>query len=116
MHRVVEEEDDDDAYYLRADGAAGGESSGSESSDRRRGGVETETPRLMEVATALATSAANLRGGVGCKRARRDLDGLAYADARREERARAFAQYDALPASFFAKMRAAAGLAPRAKL
>eukprot|EP00982_Pelagococcus_subviridis_P012996 31207-Pelagococcus_subviridis.AAC.2 len=70
----------------------------------------------MEAATALATSAANLRGGVGCKRARRDLDGLAYADARREERARAFAQYDALPASFFAKMRAAAGLAPRAKL
>jgi hypothetical protein len=41
---------------------------------------------------------------------------MTFADARVEERRRAFEQYRALPECFFVKMKAAAGLAPRAKM
>jgi len=44
------------------------------------------------------------------------LRGMPLAEARAEERRRAFEQYAALPESFFANMREAAGLKPRAKL
>jgi|AntAceMinimDraft_12_1070368.scaffolds.fasta_scaffold186616_1 hypothetical protein len=45
-------------------------------------------------------------------------DGLALplGEARAEERRRAFQQYRALPADYFSRMKAAAGLTPRAKL
>ena len=46
----------------------------------------------------------------------RDSRGMPLAEARAEERRRAFEQYAALPESFFANMREAAGLKPRAKL
>ena len=52
----------------------------------------------------------------GYKKNRRGRVRRAARRRAREERARAFAQYRALPASFFAKMRSAAGMRPSAKL
>ena len=73
---------------------------------------------LMAAAMNVARQVAALpRSGVeNYKRCMRDGMALPYGEARTEERRRAFAQYRALPESFFAKMKAAAGLAPRAKL
>jgi enoyl-CoA hydratase len=77
-----------------------------------------DTPALLAEALRLAREMAALpaSGVRGYKRLATDGAGMRFADARAEERRRAFAQYRALPESFFAKMRAVAGLKPRARM
>ena len=77
-----------------------------------------DNPRLTAAALAVARKIANLpRSGVsGYKRVMRDGLALPYGEAREMERRVAFAQYRALPESFFKRMKAAAGLTPRARL
>ena len=86
-----------------------------EKSPRDRDG---DTPALLAEALRLAREMAALpaSGVRGYKRLATDGEGMRFADARAEERRRAFAQYRALPESFFAKMRAVAGLKPRARM
>ena len=82
------------------------------------GDGDEDTPALLAEALRLAREMAALpaSGVRGYKRLATDGAGMRFADARAEERRRAFAQYRALPESFFAKMRAVAGLKPRARM
>lgn len=82
------------------------------------GDGDEDTPALLAEAMRLAREMAALpsSGVRGYKRLATDGAGMRFADARAEERRRAFAQYRALPESFFAKMRAVAGLKPRARM
>lgn len=75
------------------------------------GGGDDVNPRLLAAAMAMARRVVALpRSGVeGYKRCMRDGLALPYGEARTEERRRAFEQYRALPESFFARMKAAAG-------
>ena len=73
---------------------------------------------LVDVALGVMARIASLpRAGVaGYKRVMTDGLAVTYGEGRAEERRRAFEQYRALPESFFASMRRAAGLTPRARL
>ena len=89
----------------------------SSSSSVSTGGVDYSSPLMVE-ALSLASSIArsNPASVAGYKRIAVDAFAAPLGAAMLEERKRAFAQYRALPASFFAKMQSAAGIRPRAKL
>ena len=119
---VAEDDDDEDHHRVYTTGVVQSTSGGGDRSGEGDAIIEiiesSDTPRLMAAAMTLARQIAALpRSGVeGYKRCMRDGLAVSYGDARVEERRRAFAQYRALPESFFAKMKEAAGLTPRAKL
>ena len=85
--------------------------------DAAVGGTDHGSPLMVE-ALKLASSIA--RSDPASVRAYKRVAVNAFAAplgvARLEERRRAFAQYRALPKSFFRKMQSAAGIRPRAKL
>ena len=93
-------------------GARGGEGGGAVVSVAPR----AERRALRAEAVKLAREMAGAAGAAARTRLAAALRGMPLAEARAEERRRAFEQYAALPESFFANMREAAGLKPRAKL
>ena len=81
------------------------------------GAVDYGSPLMVEALSLAHSIARSSPASVaGYKKIAVDAFAAPLGAARREERARAFAQYRALPASFFAKMRSAAGMRPSAKL
>ena len=81
------------------------------------GAVDYGSPLMVEaLSLAHAIARSSPASVAGYKKIAVDAFAAPLGAARREERARAFAQYRALPASFFAKMRSAAGMRPSAKL
>ena len=105
-----------------AGGAVAGGADASASS-RSPGEIDRDLPgdlarNLVGAALDVAARIASLpRAGVaGYKRVMTDGLAVTYGEGRAEERRRAFEQYRALPESFFASMRRAAGLTPRARL
>ena len=80
-------------------------------------GVDYDSPLMVEaLSLASAIARSNPASVAGYKRIAVDAFAEPLGAARLEERKRAFAQYRALPKTFFAKMRSAAGIRPRAKL
>ena len=81
------------------------------------GAVDYGSPLMVEaLSLAHAIARSSPASVAGYKKIAVDAFAAPLGAARREERVRAFAQYRALPASFFAKMRSAAGMRPSAKL
>lgn len=114
-HRVVHEEDDDGEERGNAAGAAR-EGGGGRGGGRFGGSTSGEAVALRAEAVKLAREMAGAAGATARTRLAAALRGMPLAEARAEERRRAFEQYAALPESFFANMREAAGLKSRAKL
>ena len=118
---------DADLHDMMAGGgvAGGADALGADASASLRspGEIPADLPgnlarNLVGVALDVAARIASLpRAGVaGYKRVMTDGLAVTYGEGRAEERRRAFEQYRALPESFFASMRRAAGLTPRARL
>ena len=132
VNEIVHEADDVMAGGADAGGAvAGGADAGGADAGGADASASSRSPReipgdlpgdlarnLVGAALDVAARIASLpRAGVaGYKRVMTDGLTVTYGEGRAEERRRAFEQYRALPEKFFASMRRAAGLTPRARL